>query len=149
MFVLVGDPTHIPKAQKLLKQFFKDSNLNHSVNPNRALVYDAGPGCHHSRHHRRDRRARTSSWSILRLLPLGIETAGAVMTVLVHLNITLPAKKGTDHFHSLRWADRGSDPDARGRVCHDQRLQPPRNISRGRHSSDAPWCAGDSRVVRR
>jgi L1 cell adhesion molecule like protein len=40
-FVLVGGYTRIPKAQKLLEDFFNGKELNKSINPDEAMPYGA------------------------------------------------------------------------------------------------------------
>lgn len=90
--VLVGGTTRIPKIQQMLSEFFNGKELCKSINPDEAVAYGAavqasilsGVSSH-----------KTQNLVLLDVTPLslGIETAGGVMTNLIHRNTTIPCKK--------------------------------------------------------
>jgi L1 cell adhesion molecule like protein len=90
--VLVGGSTRIPKVQQLLSDYFNGKELNKSINPDEAVAYGAAiqaailTG---------DTAECLSELVLLDVCPLslGIETAGAVMTVLVPRGTTIPTSK--------------------------------------------------------
>jgi heat shock protein 1/8 len=90
--VLVGGSTRIPKVQQLLSDYFNGKELNKSINPDEAVAYGAAIqaailiG---------DTSEIISDLVLLDVCPLslGIETAGAVMTVLVPRGTTIPTTK--------------------------------------------------------
>ena len=90
--VLVGGSTRIPKVQQLLSDYFNGKELNKSINPDEAVAYGAAiqaailTG---------DTAECLSDLVLLDVCPLslGIETAGAVMTVLVPRGTTIPTSK--------------------------------------------------------
>jgi heat shock 70kDa protein 1/2/6/8 len=90
--VLVGGSTRIPKVQQLLSDYFNGKELNKSINPDEAVAYGAAIqaailiG---------DTSEIISDLVLLDVCPLslGIETAGAVMTVLVPRGTTIPTSK--------------------------------------------------------
>lgn len=90
--VLVGGSTRIPKVQQLLTDYFNGKELNKSINPDEAVAYGAAIqaailiG---------DTSEIISDLVLLDVCPLslGIETAGAVMTVLVPRGTTIPTSK--------------------------------------------------------
>ncbi len=90
--VLVGGSTRIPKVQQLLSDYFNGKELNKSINPDEAVAYGAAIqaailiG---------DTAECLSELVLLDVCPLslGIETAGAVMTVLVPRGTTIPTSK--------------------------------------------------------
>ena len=90
--VLVGGSTRIPKVQQLLSDYFNGKELNKSINPDEAVAYGAAiqaailTG---------DTAECLSELVLLDVCPLslGIETAGAVMTVLVPRGTTIPTSR--------------------------------------------------------
>jgi heat shock protein 1/8 len=90
--VLVGGSTRIPKIGKLLSDFFHGKELNRSINPDEAVAYGAAvqaallTGV---------QSEKTKNMVLLDVTPLtlGIETAGGIMTPLIHRNTTIPTKK--------------------------------------------------------
>ena len=90
--ILVGGSTYIPKIQELLQDFFGGKELNKSINPDEAVAYGAAvqaailSGDH-------SKMVKDLFLLCVAPLPLGIETAGGVMTPLIKQNTIVPAKK--------------------------------------------------------
>ena len=90
--VLVGGSTRIPKVQGLLIDFFNGKELCKNINPDEAVAYGAAV---QAAFLAGDTSEKTQDLLLLDVTPLslGIKTAGAVMTVLIKRNTTIPAKK--------------------------------------------------------
>jgi heat shock protein 1/8 len=89
--VLVGGSTRIPKVQKILQEFFDGRPLNKSVNPDEAVAYGAAI---HAAVLSGDTSDAIRDVLLVDVAPLslGIETAGGVMTNLIHRNSRISAK---------------------------------------------------------
>lgn len=92
--VLVGGTTRIPKIQKMLTEYFNGKELCKSINPDECVAYGA---CIQAAILTGANEASSKLDSLLLLdvapLSLGLETAGGVMTKLVHRNTTVPVKR--------------------------------------------------------
>ncbi|PRP73956.1 78 kDa glucose-regulated protein [Planoprotostelium fungivorum] len=86
--VLVGGSTRMPKVQQLLKEFFNGKELNKGIDPDEAVAHGAA----------------IQGWVLSQQDPfiivcdsahftLGIETAGGVMTPIIHRYTLVPTKK--------------------------------------------------------
>jgi len=92
--ILVGGTTRIPKIQTMLSEYFNGKELNKSINPDECVAYGA---CVQAAilTGTNEPSAKLDSLLLLDVSPLslGLETAGGVMTKLVHRNTTVPVKK--------------------------------------------------------
>ncbi len=90
--VLVGGSTRIPRIQSLLKEFFGGKEPNRTINPDEAIAFGAAV---QAAILAGDDSEDTANLLLLDVTPLslGIETAGGMMTKLIHRNATIPAKK--------------------------------------------------------
>jgi L1 cell adhesion molecule like protein len=90
--VLVGGSTRIPKIQQLLTEFFNGKELCKTINPDECVAYGAAV---QAAILSGSKDSKISELLLLDVCPLslGLETAGGVMTKLVHRNTTLPTKK--------------------------------------------------------
>merc|ERR1711907_632013 len=84
--VLVGGSTRIPKIQSMLSEFFNGKEACKSINPDEAVAYGATVQA-------AILGGNDSSEKLQDSLPLGLETAGGVMTALIKRNTTVPSKK--------------------------------------------------------
>jgi L1 cell adhesion molecule like protein len=92
--VLVGGTTRIPKIQKMLSEYFNGKDLCKSINPDECVAYGA---CIQAAILTGASSTSEKLDSLLLLdvapLSLGLETAGGVMTKIVHRNTTVPVKR--------------------------------------------------------
>jgi L1 cell adhesion molecule like protein len=90
--VLVGGSTRIPKIQQLLSDFFNGKELCKNINPDECVAYGAAV---QAAILSGSKDSKISELLLLDVCPLsmGLETAGGVMTKLIHRNTTLPTKK--------------------------------------------------------
>ena len=90
--VLVGGSTRIPKIQKLIKDFFGGKEPNKSLNPDEAVAYGAAV---HAAILNGDKSEVVRELLVLDMtsFSLGIETAGGIMTPILHRNTTIPFRQ--------------------------------------------------------
>jgi len=91
--VLVGGTSRIPKIQEMLSKYFDGRELNKSINPDEAVAYGAAVQAHILSGGQNDEGVKDILLLDVAPLSMGIETAGNVMTPLIHRNTTIPAKK--------------------------------------------------------
>jgi L1 cell adhesion molecule like protein len=90
--VLVGGSTRIPKIRELLTTFFNGKELNQSVNPDEAVAYGAAVQAA-ILSGEKDENIGDILLLDVNPLSLGVETAGAMMTVLIPRGTAIPTKK--------------------------------------------------------
>lgn len=90
--VLVGGSTRIPKVQQMMKDFFNGKEPNRGINPDEAVAYGAAVQAGILSN---EGDAKLDDLLLLDITPLslGIETLGAVMTVLIPRGTTIPTEK--------------------------------------------------------
>jgi heat shock 70kDa protein 1/2/6/8 len=91
--VLVGGSTRIPKVQQLLSEYFNGKTLNKSINPDEAVAYGAAIQAAILTKNTKDEELDKIVLLDVTPLSLGLETAGGVMTTIIHRNTTIPCKR--------------------------------------------------------
>ena len=95
--ILVGGSTRIPKICHLLQEFFSGKELNRSLDREEAVVCGATVQAAIVNRDEQVKPKTLAGQDILLLeatsMPVGIETAGGVMSVIVNRNSTIPYKK--------------------------------------------------------
>ncbi len=86
--ILVGGSTRIPAVQKIIQQFFPDSQLDRSINPDEAVALGAAIQAGVI-------GGEVDDVLLLDVTPLslGIETLGEVFTKIIERNTTVPTSK--------------------------------------------------------
>lgn len=90
--ILAGGSTRIPKIRKMLSELFDDKPLNEKINPDEAVAYGAAI---QAAMLNGDIHCKTENIQLHDVIPmsLGLETTGAVMSVVVEQNTVLPCSK--------------------------------------------------------
>jgi heat shock protein 1/8 len=91
--VLVGGSTRIPRVQQLLSEYFNGKTLCFDINPDEAVAY--GAATHAAILSGERGQGQMSKLLLIDVTPLslGLETAGAQMTVLIPRHTRIPCKK--------------------------------------------------------
>lgn len=90
--ICVGGSVRIPKIQSMLSDYFNGKKLNFSLNPDEAIAYGA---CVQSSVLGGNTSEKTKDILLLDVTPLslGVQTQGAIMSVMIPRNTTIPTKK--------------------------------------------------------
>jgi L1 cell adhesion molecule like protein len=90
--VLVGGSTRIPRIQEMIKEFFNGKEPCRSINPDEAVAY--GAAVQAAILHNPEANS-TNDILLIDVAPLsmGIETAGNVMTKIIHRTTAIPTNK--------------------------------------------------------
>ena len=91
--VLVGGSTRIPKVQSMLSYLFNGKEACKSINPDEAVEFGAIVQAAIFSGSEKSEKLSELLLLDVTLLLLGLETAGGVMTTLIKINTTVPAKK--------------------------------------------------------
>lgn len=90
--VLVGGTTRIPKIQQLVADFFKDKNINKSINPDEAICYGA---CVQASILIGDTNEKTKDILLIDVTPMSLGICEGInnMHILIDKNTPIPTKK--------------------------------------------------------